>query len=210
MALDLNWTPAPFPLECLFPTLRMDLAYSDDAAGSTLKREEANVVTAREDASSRAGGEQVPGHKTGLLNWLRRLCFPDPEEPRTSPRESLSWLIAYFFTGGTPVAHLVRDVSFSGMYVFTEERWYPGTVVRITLTDRREPTAERSLTLNARVVRSEDDGVGLQFLLGDGRDADAGLVPTLGDSLEPIGRRQLEKFLGRLKTGTGRAANPES
>ena len=141
-------------------------------------------------------------NKKGFLNWVRRLLLPDPAEPRKSQRESLSWLIAYFFTGGTPVAHLVRDVSFTGMYVFTEERWYLGTVVRITLSDRRHPTAERSLTLNARVVRWGDDGVGLQFLLQDGKGRDSALIPTLGDSLDPIGRRQLEQYLERLKTGT--------
>jgi hypothetical protein len=50
------------------------------------------------------------------------------------------------------------------MYVFTDERWYPGTVVRMTLTDRLQPTAEHSLTLNMAVMRCGCDGVGLQFL----------------------------------------------
>lgn len=175
---------------------------SDGADGRALRPTDAHLVAVPADSSSPQTEEVTQSHRKGLLSWLRRLLFPGPAQPRKSQRESLSWLIAYFFTGGTPVAHLVRDVSFSGMYVFTEERWYLGTVVRITLTDRRQPTPERSLTLNARVVRWGEDGVGLQFLLQDGKSADSGLVPILGDSLEPIGKRQLEQYLEHIKTGT--------
>lgn len=97
-------------------------------------------------------------------SWLQRLLNPEPTQPRKAQRESLSGLTAYFFTGGAPVGHAVRDISASGMYVFTDERWYPGTVVRMTLTDRLQPTAEHSLTLNMAVMRCGCDGVGLQFL----------------------------------------------
>ena len=72
--------------------------------------------------------------------------------------------MAYFFTGAAPVAHKVRNISVSGLYVLTSERWYKGTVVRITLTDEREPTKERSITVHGIVVRYMDDGVALQFV----------------------------------------------
>jgi hypothetical protein len=97
-------------------------------------------------------------------SWFQRLLAPDPRNQR-SPRETLRGLVAYFFTGGAPDAHRVRNISLSGAYVLTKERWYPGTVVRMTLTDRFEPTVERSITLNMAVVRWGDDGVGLKFLL---------------------------------------------
>jgi hypothetical protein len=97
--------------------------------------------------------------------WLARLLKKEPVDPRNSSRESLPGLIAYFFTGGTPVGHPVRDISARGMFILTEERWYPGTVVRITLTDRHKPTVERSITVNAKVVRSSDEGVGVEFVL---------------------------------------------
>ena len=97
-------------------------------------------------------------------SWLQRWLNPEPTQPRKAQRESVSGLTAYFFTGGAPVAHAVRDISTSGMYVFTHERWYPGTVVRMTLTDRQQPTAEHSITVNMAVMRFGDDGVGLQFV----------------------------------------------
>jgi len=39
----------------------------------------------------------------------------------------------------------VRDISPTGMFIVTEERWYwcpSGTVIRVTLTDRHNPTRD--------------------------------------------------------------------
>jgi hypothetical protein len=102
--------------------------------------------------------------------WLERFLSAEPDDKRTALRESIPGLTAFFFTGGAPVPHGIRDVSQTGMFVLTEERWYPGTVVRITLTDQREPTAERSFTVNAVVMRWGNDGVGLHFVFHDKKD----------------------------------------
>jgi hypothetical protein len=112
--------------------------------------------------------------------WLQRLLFPAPPNLRDAPRESFPSLIAYFFTGGTPEPHSVRDISLSGTYVLTKERWYIGTVVRITLTDRLKPTIDHSITLNMTVVRWGDDGVGLKFLLENGKNRSQGQFGCVG------------------------------
>jgi hypothetical protein len=127
-------------------------------------------------------------------SWLQRLLALDPPEPRKAARESMPGLAAYFFTGGAPVAHGVRDISQTGVYVLTQERWYPGTVVRVTLTDRLEPTAERSITLNMAVIRSGDDGVGLKFLLQNGKDRRQDDRMVGGAD-----RVQVDQFLQRLR-----------
>lgn len=98
-------------------------------------------------------------------NWFTNLLLGNPADPRRSLRESLPGLIAYFFTGGTPAPHEVRDISVTGMYIITDEGWYPGTVVRVTLTDRDHPTNDRTFTVNAKAVRRGSDGVGLEFIL---------------------------------------------
>jgi len=116
------------------------------------------------DAPKAAAHESEEKSAKPARSWLQRWLNPEPTQPRKALRESVSGLTAYFFTGGAPVPHAVRDVSTSGMYVFTDERWYPGTVVRMTLTDRLQPTAENSITLNMAVMRCGDDGVGLQFV----------------------------------------------
>jgi hypothetical protein len=107
-------------------------------------------------------------------------------------------LIAYFFTGGAPVGHTVRDISATGMYVVTDERWYPGTVVRITLTDRHEPTRERSITLNAKAVRRGADGAGLEFVLEEknGRKGQAAMRIDEGTGVDLA---QIEEFLRMYK-----------
>jgi hypothetical protein len=101
--------------------------------------------------------------------WLSKLLSPDPKDARKATREALPGLNAFFFTGGAPQAHGVRDISPTGLYVFTSERWYPGTMVRMTLTDSAGGSRERSITLNTTVMRSGEDGVGLKFVLNKGK-----------------------------------------
>jgi PilZ domain len=133
-------------------------------------------------------------------SWLQRLLSPDPPDPRKAPRELLSGLSAFFFTGGAPVEHGVRDISPTGMYVLTQERWYPGTVVRMTLTDRMEATAQRSITLNVSVVRWGNDGVGLKFVLQNGRDRSQGTADAMSANAD---KAQVDQFLQRLRSARG-------
>ena len=102
-------------------------------------------------------------------NWLERWWSPDP---RKAPREPAPGLAAYYWNGATPKAHSVRDISPTGLYVVTEERWYPGTLVLMTLhrTDAGESVTERSVAVMSRAVRWGNDGVGLQFIPVDDRD----------------------------------------
>jgi PilZ domain len=97
--------------------------------------------------------------------WIERLVVGKIPDPRSSERESLPGLVAYFFTGGPPAPHAVRNISTSGLYLETHERWYRGTVVQMTLTDRQSGTFERSLSLYAKAVRLGSDGVGFRFVL---------------------------------------------
>jgi hypothetical protein len=134
-------------------------------------------------------------------SWFQRLLNPEPPQPRKALRESVSGLTAYFFTGGAPVGHAVRDVSTTGMYVFTDERWYPGTVVRITLTDRLQPTAENSITVNMAVMRCGDDGVGLQFVTRPDpsrRGRPAAPQDMMGATADEL---QIVRFLQRFRSG---------
>jgi len=139
-----------------------------------------------------------PVQKTGkpAKGWLQRLLSPDPPQPRKAQRECLSGLVVHFFTGGAPVAHGVRDISLTGMYVLTAERWYLGTMVRMTLTDQMEPTTERSITLNATVVRWGNDGVGLKFVLQNGKDRHR---PQADGMIYAADKMQIERFLQRLR-----------
>ena len=119
----------------------------------------------QQPAPAQATEDEVWKKRKPSKGWFAKLLSSEPEDPRVTSRESLPGLIAYYFTGGTPKPHAVRDISPTGMYIITEERWYPGTVVRVTLTDRHNPSNERSLTVNAKAVRAGSDGVGFEFVL---------------------------------------------
>ncbi|MGA2558226.1 MAG: PilZ domain-containing protein [Terracidiphilus sp.] len=121
--------------------------------------------------------------------WLERWWSPDP---RKAPREASPGLAAYYWTGGPPEAHQIKDISATGLYVVTEERWYPGTLVLMTLQDSGagEEVKERTICVHSRAVRWGKDGVGLQFVL----QKDPG-DPTMGAA----DRKALDKFLQRLR-----------
>lgn len=162
----------------------------------------------------RQGDETSPGQQTYEMDleqpdaktsrqprkWRDRLWSPDP---RKAPRIPGHGLAAYFWNGAAPVPHGVRDISSAGLYVITEERWYPGTLVVMILqrTDQGEEIAERSIRVQSRAVRWGPDGVGLQFLLEDDMD------PRLGaaSARDAACRREFEQFLEQLRLDHGAA-----
>jgi hypothetical protein len=88
------------------------------------------------------------------------------------------------------------------LYLVTEERWYPGTLILMTLsrTDCGEECAERSIAVHSRAVRWGNDGVGLQFILASPQDARRGRQVPVVDGLD---KRELERFLRLLQNGKG-------
>ena len=105
-------------------------------------------------------------------NWLDRWFSTDPVDKRKSPRKPAPGLFAFFWTGGPPLAHSIRDISATGLYVVSEERWYPGTLVRMTLATAESGAQSEtdSVTVLARAVRDGNDGVGLEFVRPSGLD----------------------------------------
>lgn len=111
--------------------------------------------------------------KIHVLRWL----FPElviheaqrPRDRRRADRQSLPGLIAYFFTGGAPEPRRIRNISVTGFYLQTEDRWMPGTVVRMTLQKLGSKGDDPSdtITVNSRIVRWGPDGEGFEFILTD-------------------------------------------
>jgi hypothetical protein len=153
--------------------------------------------------------DELPGsqriHEIGLIepgtkdtrppkNWLQRWWSPDP---RKAPREQVPGLAAYYWNGAPPKAHNIRDISSTGLYLVTEERWYPGTLVLMTLqrTDDGDESTERTISVHSRAVRWGADGVGLQFVLSKAHN------PPPGVNLKANGadEKDLERFLQALK-----------
>jgi hypothetical protein len=137
-------------------------------------------------------------------NWLMRWWSPDPTiapDLRNASRESPQGLAAYYWTGAAPSAHSIKDISSSGLYVVTEERWYPGTLILMTLKadGDGEVGMEHAIAVHSRAVRWGNDGVGLQFIPQDAPAARNGLNPLVNGA----NKIELEQFLERLRTGNG-------
>jgi len=111
--------------------------------------------------------------KVRLLRWLfPQLVIEEPDEPRDrrrADRQSLPGLVAYYFTGGSPAPQRISNISVTGFYLQTDERWMPGTVVRMTLQrlgSKGDDPAD-TITVNSRIVRWGSDGEGFEFILTD-------------------------------------------
>jgi PilZ domain len=108
---------------------------------------------------------------TGTKGWLEEFLKPDSEraERRAAERRSVDQFAAYRWNGSKLKEEAVRDISSTGLYMLTEERWQPGTLVFLTLQREGplEMDPERRIEVQAKVVRCGEDGVGLAFVLHD-------------------------------------------
>ncbi|MGO9777615.1 MAG: PilZ domain-containing protein [Terracidiphilus sp.] len=149
----------------------------------------------KEISSSQSRAENPGQSKSWLERWWSTGLRKAPEM-RKAPREPLPALAAYYWTGAAPKAHSVRDISSTGLYVVTEERWYPGTLILMTLqeTDGGEDSVERSISVHSRAVRWGNDGVGLQFIPQDVPEAHKGL----SELKHGVDKKELDQFLERL------------
>jgi hypothetical protein len=158
------------------------------------------------DRSEDERGNAPPAHEMSLIepgdrppkNWLERWWSPDP---RRAPREKSPGLAAYYWDGAAPKAHTIRDISASGLYLVTEQRWYPGTLVLMTLqrTGGGEEIAERSISVMSRAIRRGDDGVGLQFVLPDEQNSSK----AKERQLDGASKKEFAQFLQQLRKGRG-------
>lgn len=125
-----------------------------------------------------------------MKEWFKSIVSNDA---RTAKRHKSPPLVAYFWDGGSPVAHPVRNISPTGFYLETTERWLLGTLVMMNLQhSSRDPLlASRAIIVMAKVIRHGEDGVGFSFVFIE----DSGSARELGPVSQPADRRSLERFL---------------
>jgi|ERR1700677_337963 hypothetical protein len=117
-------------------------------------------------------------------------------ERRRAERRETPHLVAHYWDGAAPAAHDIKDISATGLYLMTDERWYPGTVVTMSLqkADAAETDPDRSIMVNAKVVRLGTDGVGLSLVIPEKRSSGA----TQGFGAHGADRKTFRRFLDRL------------
>lgn len=111
-------------------------------------------------------------------------------------RYALPGLVAYYWTSGSPKSCSVGNISSSGMYVFTDEHWLPGSVMPMTLqqTDCGQD-GEEWIAVLTRVVRSGLDGFGLAFVFSGSASMFGNAIP----SQKVADEKTLKRFIRHLK-----------
>lgn len=143
--------PSVYPAEPLGPLQPPSKQFTDYS----------DVVLPRQEETSRT------------VKWLRWL-FPNLniDQPalvtdrRKADRLPLPDLVAYFFTGGAPRPHPISNISITGFYMETEDRWIPGTIIRMTLQriGSLGDDPGDTITVHSRVVRWGAQGGGFEFV----------------------------------------------
>jgi hypothetical protein len=101
-------------------------------------------------------------------SWFR---LPFVYRPRAERRESPA-LAAFYWDGPTPRQSHVANISRSGAYLLTDERWTAGEIVSLSLqrSGVLETENQRHFTVQAKAIRSDRKGVGVAFLMPRGAD----------------------------------------
>lgn len=126
-----------------------------------------------------------------VLRWL----FPEVNQ-RRAKRFPAPNLVAYYWTGGAPYSYHVGDISATGLFLLTKERWAPGTLIQMTLQpqDGRVNSSDTSICVLSEVVRWGENGAGFNFVLTDYENVfDYGMLP--GDTSD---RKSIERFLNTI------------
>ena len=103
---------------------------------------------------------------TSLKTWLPAGLTRDR---RGAFRKRWPRLVAYGDQGEALTVHGVRDISATGLYIMTENRWPLGAEVKLSLqrTDGLDENSANPITVQLRVSRWGTDGVGLEFVQAD-------------------------------------------
>ena len=84
------------------------------------------------------------------------------------PEAVTNSVMAYYWDGAAPVPHSVRNLSAHGANIITAEKWYPGTVIHLTLQHGAHVNGtgdiKASVSVRTRVVAQDADGVRGQFV----------------------------------------------
>ena len=93
-----------------------------------------------------------------------------PGSGRRAERRNSPSLAAYHWKGASPRLNSIRDISSTGAFLLTQERWEPGEIVSLTLQRSGPPEKENSFSVQAKAVRWDDQGVAVSFVLPIGAD----------------------------------------
>ncbi len=105
------------------------------------------------------------------MNNVKRWLTQGNSQPPRAPRVAQPEVVVHYWDGAAPEGRALRDISETGAYILTSERWYEGTIIRIILQGRTAATSgdapaipPASICVPGQVVRQGDDGVAMEFV----------------------------------------------
>lgn len=116
------------------------------------------VITQRGDGEAPQVTMSIIGNLIGVMGRAER---------RGGPRVPVLGVDAYYSFGSASRRAQVKNISPTGAYLSTTDRWPSGASVLLTLKCRKhsEEHPERCVRIPAKVVRHDCDGVGVEFVL---------------------------------------------
>jgi hypothetical protein len=159
-----------------------------------LKLATTQVTREQSPAAPQQQGQEAQEEKTPLYLRFLRWLFPEVNQ-RRAVRFPTPGLVAYYWTGGAPYSHQVGDISATGIFLLTKERWAPGTLIQMTLQQQDgKGTRNNTISVLSEVVRWGESGSGFNFILSDYENLrEYGVLPS-----ETIDRKSVEQFLHRI------------
>ncbi len=108
----------------------------------------------------------------GLSRWKGMLLKLSTPEQARAERVSATGLAAEYGLGSTFTSAAIRDISASGIYLITEKRLPTNELITLILHEEGDPenSSELRLSVQARVTRQGEEGIGLSFVLPPAMD----------------------------------------
>ncbi len=126
-------------------------------------------TSTQQEANGKAKEQQL-SLGTRFKRWLNP-ATPTISDRRKAYRRYVPGMVAHYYTGGAPKPHDVADISMTGIYLLTDDRWMPETMIQMTL---QKPCAKgerkQSIAVLAKIVRRGSDGVAAQFVMPESLD----------------------------------------
>lgn len=169
--------------------------------------------------SRHAGSQPVPApresaaHESVISRFLHFLANePQAQERRHSPRVSQPALCAYLGIFGSTQPIPIGNISATGFFLSTVDRWLPGTnmPLRLERTDKPGYALLHCVTVPTRVIRVAPDGVGFSFVFRDmPATPKTPITESAGGWLGArwADRQQVEELVAELASTSG-SANP--
>ena len=131
-----------------------------------------------------------------MRNWFEELML---QHRRRATRHIEPRLVAFYWDGAVPKPRYIRDVSNTGFYLVTDQPWYPGTLITMTLqrVEKSDDGSKSSIAVQAKVIRSGEDGIAVKFVFPQAENARR-VTTIIADGVSLADEKTLDLFLQPL------------